>query len=104
MKLLTEVFPMQICAYAIMSNHYHIILHVDADQVKSWSEEEVLRRWRQLFVDPKNPDPVKYRQYKNRVYDLKELRQRLTEIGWFMVVLARPVLRDTRTSCAAQNA
>ena len=95
MKRLTEVFPMQICAYAVMSNHYHIILHVDADQVKTWSEEEVLRRWSKLFVDPKNPDPVKYRQYKNRVYNLKKLRQRLTEIGWFMRCMNENIARES---------
>ena len=95
MKLLTEVFPMQICAYAVMSNHYHIILHVDADQVKTWSEEEVLRRWRKLFVDPKNPDPVKYRQYKDRVYDLKKIRKRLTEIGWFMRCMNENIARES---------
>jgi REP element-mobilizing transposase RayT len=40
---------MDICAYAVMHNHLHIILHVDSEQAKNWSTVEVLTRWHQLF-------------------------------------------------------
>jgi REP element-mobilizing transposase RayT len=52
MKLLTEVFAIEICAYAVMSNHYHVILHADPDQVKTWSEDEILHRWAKICIDP----------------------------------------------------
>ena len=29
MKYLTEAFGIELCAYAIMSNHYHVVLHVN---------------------------------------------------------------------------
>jgi REP element-mobilizing transposase RayT len=43
-KLLCSVFAVDLCAYAIMSNHYHIVIRIDAAQVKEWSDEEVARR------------------------------------------------------------
>ena len=39
-RLLSSLFAIDICAYAIMSNHYHLVLHVDTQQAQSWSEEE----------------------------------------------------------------
>ena len=41
-----------VAAYAVMSNHYHVVLRVDAARARGWSDEEVLRRWTQLFTGP----------------------------------------------------
>jgi REP element-mobilizing transposase RayT len=49
MALLDRVFAIDVCAYAVMSNHYHLVLHVDPAQAEAWSEQEVTRRWRRLF-------------------------------------------------------
>ena len=47
---LAAVFAMDVCAYAVMSNHYHVVLHVDRSQAEAWDEVEVIRRWRELFT------------------------------------------------------
>jgi hypothetical protein len=47
--LLTSIFSIDVCAYAVMSNHSHIVLYVDEEKAKSWSTLEVLSRWHQLF-------------------------------------------------------
>ncbi|MEW8626283.1 MAG: helix-turn-helix domain-containing protein [Candidatus Thiodiazotropha sp.] len=39
MKLLAEIFAIDICAYTVMSNHYHIILHVDSGLAARWREQ-----------------------------------------------------------------
>ena len=52
-KLLCSVFAVDLCAYAIMSNHYHIVIRINADEVKRWSDEEVAKRWLQLFSGPR---------------------------------------------------
>ena len=49
LKELSEVFALDVCAYVVMSNHYHVILHVDADKAKNWDQVEVIERWRKLF-------------------------------------------------------
>jgi REP element-mobilizing transposase RayT len=42
---LSQVFAINVCAYAIMSNHTHVVFFIDEDAAKSWSTREVLERW-----------------------------------------------------------
>jgi uncharacterized membrane protein YhfC len=46
---LSSVFSICICAYAVMSNHTQVMLCVDKDLAQSWSMEEVIKRWHQLY-------------------------------------------------------
>ena len=41
---LTSVFTIDVAAYAVMSNHYHVVLRVDADRAAALSDDEVLAR------------------------------------------------------------
>ncbi|ROQ27358.1 transposase [Gallaecimonas pentaromativorans] len=34
LKVLQAVFTIELCAYAVMSNHYHLVVHVDANKIK----------------------------------------------------------------------
>jgi hypothetical protein len=43
-KFLASLFAIEICAYAILDNHFHLILHVLADLVDEWSDDEVHER------------------------------------------------------------
>ena len=47
---LSEVFAIDVCAYAVMSNHYHVVLRVDVDGCDALSVDEVLHRWTSLFA------------------------------------------------------
>jgi len=38
-----------VCTYSVKSNHYHVVLHVDTEKAKSWTEREVVTRWHHLF-------------------------------------------------------
>ena len=44
MKSLSGIFSIDICAYAVMSNHYHVILHVDTATAATWPQTEVIDR------------------------------------------------------------
>jgi hypothetical protein len=46
---LSSVFSIDICAYAVMSNHTHVVLCVDKDFADNWSTGEVVKRWHQLY-------------------------------------------------------
>jgi hypothetical protein len=49
---LTSIFTIEICAYAIMSNHYHLVVYVDQARSRQLSGEQVVERWIQLFRAP----------------------------------------------------
>ena len=88
---LSGIFGLDVCGYSVMSNHLHIVLRTRPDIWKSWSNEEVAARWWQLFPkrreksgepsQPKEQDLSLIMANKKR---LKELRNRLGEISWFM--------------------
>jgi hypothetical protein len=46
---LTQVFVIDVCVYAIMSNHTYTVLFIDEETAKRWSTKAVLERWHQLF-------------------------------------------------------
>ena len=95
---LSSVFGIDICAYAVMSNHYHLVLHVDRDRAKAWSPEEVVDRWTQLFSGPPlvarwrngQADPVEA-EAAERI--IEGWRVRLTDISWFMKCLNEQLAR-----------
>ena len=33
-----------------MSNHYHVILHIDKPLAESWDKNQIIQRWHQLFT------------------------------------------------------
>ena len=45
---LSSVFAIDICAYAVMSNHVHAVLHVDIKQAQALSDIQVVERWHRL--------------------------------------------------------
>jgi len=49
MSELAQVFTIELYAYAVMSNHYHVVLRVDADKAKGLSDQEVAERWLRLI-------------------------------------------------------
>jgi hypothetical protein len=49
LESLAGLFGVEIAAFAVMSNHLHVILRNRPDVVVLWSDEEVARRWLTLF-------------------------------------------------------
>ena len=47
--LLCEFFAIDVAAYAIMSNHYHLVVRIDRDRALNWERAEVIERWYRLF-------------------------------------------------------
>ncbi len=98
-KQLASIFAIDIAAYAVMSNHYHLVLRVDRQRIESWSQLEVIQRWRQLFEGPvliqrfvRNPKLSKAEL--DKVDEITELwRERLYSISWFMKCLNEPIAR-----------
>ncbi len=98
-KQLAAYFAVDICAYAVMSNHYHLVLHVNNAQATSWSDEEVIQRWREVF--PRNGALIEtlLKNQSSRAaqkmlnQNLELWRERLTDISWFMRCLNETIAR-----------
>ncbi|MCG5513281.1 transposase [Ectothiorhodospira shaposhnikovii] len=101
-RQLAAVFAIDVAAYAVMSNHYHIVLRIDQGRAQGWSDEAVLRRWTSVFSGP----PVVQRyldpQARDTLHDaeLAQVREwvgiyrsRLVDLSWFMRVLNETIAR-----------
>ncbi|WNJ95716.1 transposase [Vibrio ruber] len=42
---LSSIYCIRICAYAVMSNHYHLVAFIDKQTALSLSQREVVERW-----------------------------------------------------------
>ena len=89
-KLMCSVFAVDLCAYAIMNNHYHIVVRINVAGVDEWTDEEVAHRWMQIFSGP-----LLMHQYlanadltRAELQCVAELfatwRERLADLSWFM--------------------
>ena len=81
--LLSTVFAIDLLAYAIMSNHYHVVVRLRAVETADWSDDEVVQRWGRVFSIP---DHV-----TSEMTDT--WRQRLGDLSWYMRCLNEPMAR-----------
>ena len=97
---MAEGFAIDVCAYCVMSNHVHIILRTRPDLVDEWTNEEVARRWLLVFPKIKTPNDEAILPDKNEIRYLAgqarkigEIRQRISNVSWFMRCLNEYVAR-----------
>ena len=99
-KLLSSVFSIDIAAYAIMSNHYHLVLRVNREAALAWSTDEVIERWYRLYHGNPMVDLYLRGQIEDdcRLQRIEEYaeqwRQRLYDISWFMRNLNETIARE----------
>ena len=100
MKQLAGVFAVDICAYAVMSNHYHLVLRLRPERAKAWSDEEVLARWSELFCGPLlvrrflAGDRLGKAELQRLQRYSATYRERLCDLSWFMRCLNESVARQ----------
>lgn len=92
LKYLADSFAVDLCAYAVMSNHYHLVLHVDRERAVAWTRDEVIARWARLFRIP-----TLIEQYREGVggdavrlqaeLEIERWRRRLYSISEYMACL-----------------
>jgi len=67
---LSKVFCIEISGYAILSNHYHVVLKVDKNKADALSNDDVLRRWLNLYKGT----PLAQRYSAGELLDNTELK------------------------------
>jgi len=98
-KRVCSVFAVDLCAYAIMNNHYHIVVKVNPARVADWTDEEVAHRWLQIFSGP----PLMHQYLAGtdltgfQLSSVAELfvtwRERLADLSWLMRCINEPIAR-----------
>lgn len=94
---LSRNFAVDVFAYAIMSNHSHLVLRNRPDLAAQWSLREVAERWCRVF-------PGAHREgekgWEIRVEDLlrdraalEKRRRRLADVSWYMRCLNEWIAR-----------
>jgi REP element-mobilizing transposase RayT len=103
LRELSSMFALEICAFAVMSNHYHLVLFVDADRCKQWDDREVVRRWKRLFSVPTLVQQYMDGKSESRAVQAaaREMislwRSRLMDVSWFMRCLNEHLARKANS-------
>ncbi|MFT4582340.1 MAG: REP element-mobilizing transposase RayT [Gammaproteobacteria bacterium] len=96
---LSEVFSIEVAAYAVMSNHCHLVVHIAEEAACELSLDEVIERWCALY---RGPDVIRrYRTGESLSATERELvstvvatwRGRLSSLSWFMRCLNEHIAR-----------
>jgi len=99
-RVLSSLFSIDLCAYAVMSNHYHLVVKLNPRESDDWSNDEVLQRWTALFRGP-----LLVQRYRagaslsaaeqDTVCSIAAVfRARLGSLSWFMKCLNEPIARQ----------
>lgn len=99
---LAKVFAIEVAAYAVMSNHTHLVLYVNVEVAMGWDDAEVVSRWHQLFsgnsltkrfADEEQRDSMEPWELELVKVQADLYRTRLMDISWFMRTLNEYIAR-----------
>ncbi len=99
-RLLSSLFAIDVCAYAVMNNHYHLVLKLCPEQLDGLNTDQIIERWCALFKGPLLVQ--RYRSgetlspaEKATVSNIVEVwRKKLASISWFMRCMNQTIARQ----------
>ena len=96
---LAKYFCIDVCAYAVMSNHHHLVLHINSAESQKLTDMEVCQRWHKLYkgtlltqkyLKSEALDDIEWQTVKEK---LDTWRLELQNISRFMWALNEPIAR-----------
>lgn len=96
---LSNCFAIQVCAYAVMSNHTHTVLFIDKSAAMVWPLSEVIERWHRLFAGSElsqrylRGDELSQTELQQLQSLAEQWRDRLHSVSWFMRCLNEHIAR-----------
>jgi len=97
---LEAAFAIDVAAFAIMSNHLHLVLHIDIETANRWTDREVLEQWHKLFKGDEltrkftQGELIEAHEVPRLKHTIAIYRSRLCDISWFMRCLNEPIARQ----------
>ena len=97
---LSEAFCIDVVAYAVMSNHYHVVLHADMAKWKALSDEEIIDRYQMIHSrDPlmaqyRNGDAVSESERREIKQTLRNWHDTLINISRFIGYINEQIARS----------
>ena len=88
---LAEIFAVHVNAYAVLSNHFHLVLRIDSERARRWSDEEVVERCGGLF--PRTVELWQGFSQTRKAQRVAQWRARLSDLSWFMRCLNESIAR-----------
>ena len=95
---LSSVFAIGLFGYAIMSNHFHLIVRYDPAVAATWSDEEVVDRWLEscAAIDVNDEDYADRKELLRTAFlsnplKVNQLRATLGSLSAFMKHLKQPI-------------
>jgi hypothetical protein len=88
---LSAVFAIRLCAYAVLSNHFHLVVRIDSERARAWSAAEVVELYGRLF-----PGAAKLWEHLTPALQAERAacwRARLADLSWFMRCLNESIAR-----------
>ena len=98
---LSNAFAIDVCAYSVMSNHYHLVLHINKAQAEKWTPGQVIEQWHQLFNGTlfsqryARNETLLASEFRVLTKSIEKWRTQLMDISWFMRVLNESIARSS---------
>ena len=99
LALLVDTFAIDLCAYTLMSNHYHLVVRLCPERVETWSDREGMERWARVSKGASaarrhlNHEPLTDTEYAEINQLIIDWRERLGNLSWFMRTLNEYIAR-----------
>lgn len=98
LREVVQAFAVSVGSFAILDNHFHLLLRLDPAVAAGWSAEEVVSKWAQLHPPrhKRKVVPITAEWLAEEVKNTERvemLRSRLCSLGWFMKEVKEPLAR-----------
>ena len=100
---LSAIFFIDVAALSVMSNHYHVLLHINTHECKSSSATDIAKKWHSLFKGSDlsqrfaKGEPIEPYEQESLDTLIDSWRFRLQNISWFMKVLNEKIARQANS-------
>jgi len=95
---LAGIFACSILSYAVMSNHFHLVVSMLPAEANAWSAQQVAERWCRLFPKKKPEEHhLKIETIAANAASIAVHCQRLHDLSWLMKMISEPIARRANT-------